>query len=171
MAPTVPRYIPVHQDEQRRQATSTSGTRTRDRTEAQVDPASSGTIVRLSLDDEDGGASGRIRLGPPLEPGAESAGVRSELQELEDQSGDPTGRKRYLSPTVDVRPTPTAARSWKESGLRSHSNSAADRRGESVKPSPVRSAAGRLEAPRSPVIGGQTTGRSKTGKTASPAKE
>jgi hypothetical protein len=171
MAPTVPRYIPAHQDEQRRQATSTSGTHTRDRTEAQVDPASSGTIVRLSLDDEDGGASGRIRLGPPLEPGAESAGGRSELQEMEGQSGDPTSRKRYLSPTVDDRPSPTAARSWKESELRSGSSSSADRRGESVKPSPVPSAAGRSKSPRSPAAGGQTTGRSKPGKTAAPAKE
>ena len=171
MVPTVPRYIPGHQDERRRQATSTSGAHTRDRTEAQVDPARSGTVVRLSLDDEDGGASGRIRLGPPLESGAESAGRRSELQEMEGQSGDPTSRKRYLSPTVDDRSSSAAAQSWKESRLRSRANSSADRRGNSVKTTPRPSAAGRPKSSRSPATGGQTTGRSNPGKKAAPAKE
>lgn len=171
MVPTVPRYIPGHQDEQRRQATSTRGTHTRDRTEAQVDPARSGTVVRLSLDDEDGGASGRVRLGTPIESRSETAGRQSAPQEMEGQSGDPTSGKRYLSPTVDDRSESTAARSWKESEIRSRSNSSADRRGNSVKPSPVPSAADRPESPRSPATEGQTTGRSRPEKKAAPAKE
>jgi len=170
MVPTVPRYIPGHQDEQR-QATSTSGTDTRDRARDRVDPASGGTVVRLSLDDEDSGASGRIRLGPPLEPGAERAGGRNAPQEMEGQSGDPTSGKRYLSPTVDDRSSPTAAQSRKESKLRSRSHSSADRRGNSVKPSPVPSAADRPKSPRSPATGGQTTRRSKPEKKAAPTKE
>ena len=154
------------------QAASTSSTHTRDRTRAQVDPVRIGPVVTLNSDGKERGPSGRtapttpsidpVRLGPRVEPRAEGVSQRSARQELEGKSGHPLDRERYRSRSADLgRFTPRAMRTWMESRLRSPTDPTVYRRGNSVKLSPVPSAASRRESPRSPATG-QSKSKRKT---------
>lgn len=150
---TVPSYMPAQWSEDDRRTASAAGIRAPDRAIPLVDP---------------------VRLGPRVEPDASGVNVGSSPQELESESGD-VRRKRYLSPKADPDGfEPKAAktiRSWKEPGLRPASNSSADRRGSSVKPSSIPSAASRPKSTRSPATGSRATGRSNSNGKKTPAKE
>ena len=151
---------------------------TRDLTQPLVHPVRAVPVVTVSADGEDSEpfdpkatttpSIDRVRLDPRVEPRAKGASQRTSRQELEGKSGDLLGRERYLSQRARLgRFTTGATQSGTESKFRSRSNPSVFRRDNSVKRSPVPSAAARLKSPRSPATGTRTTGQSKSrGKTA-----